>query len=83
MSDSNTSSTIRGGMALDSIALPHDLVVMLGKEAKAHRKSIPEYLRQWLEDQADGREADAVMKRVRAGKEKLVLADDVYARLGI
>jgi predicted DNA-binding protein len=83
MSDSNTASTIRGGAPLDSIALPHDLVVMLGKEAKARRKSVPELVRQWLEDQADGRRATEVLKRIQSGKEKTYPSEEVWARHGI
>jgi predicted DNA-binding protein len=85
MSDTNTNtnpqSAIAGG--LDNIALPHDVVKMLHREARLSRKSVTEAIRQWLQDQADGREAAKVLKRIQEGKEKLHPAKEVYARLGL
>ncbi len=56
---------------------------MLEKEARSRRKSVTRYIAEWLEDQADYRAAERVMKRVREGKEKLIPAEEVYKRLGI
>jgi hypothetical protein len=42
---------------------------------------VPEFLMQWLEDQADAREATAVMQRIEAGKEKVLPWDQVRNRL--
>lgn len=66
-----------------SIELPTEVAQQLQAEAKRSRKSVAEYLAQWLEDQADGREATKIMKRVKDGKETASPADEVYARLGI
>ena len=65
------------------IALPHEVANKLRVEAKKSRLSVAEFLMQWLEDQADGREAAEIMKRIESGKEKTIPAEEVWARLGI
>lgn len=70
-------------LATESIQLPSDLASRLKAEAERNRLSIPELLMQWVQDQADGREAVATMKRIKSGKEKVSPAADVWARLGI
>ena len=65
------------------IALPLKVANMLRAEAKKSRLSVAEFLMQWLEDQADGREAAAILKRIESGKEKTIPAEEVWARLGI
>ena len=66
-----------------SVELPADVVGMLKKEAKAHRRPIASVLREWLEDQIDAREAARRWKDIESGKTKTVPADEVYRRLGI
>lgn len=69
--------------ATQTIELPEELAAMLQAEARRSRKTIAQYVAQWLEDQADGREAAKRLKRIQDGKDKLVPAAEVYARLGI
>lgn len=66
-----------------SIELPAGLFSALEKESKRKRKSVARVLADFLEDQEDYRAAEAVMKRVREGKEKLIPAEEVYKRLGL
>ena len=66
-----------------SVELPADVVGMLKKEAKSHRRPIASVLREWLEDQIDAREAARRWKDIESGKTKTVPADEVYRRLGI
>ena len=66
-----------------ALELPADLVSMLEKEARAHRKTIAVYMREWLQDQADAREATRRWKDIDSGKTKTVPAEEVYNRLGI
>jgi predicted DNA-binding protein len=66
-----------------SLELPSGLFAALEKESKRKRKSVVRVLADFLEDQADYRAAEAVMKRVREGKEKLIPAEEVYKRLGL
>jgi predicted DNA-binding protein len=75
-------------VALDSqstrtIELPAEVAALLQNEARRSRKSIAECIMQWLEDQADGREAARISKRIKAGKEKVYPAKEVWARHGI
>lgn len=63
--------------------LPPELLEAIAREAKAQRRSPEGMVRQWLEDMHDGRRADAVMKRVHAGKTKVHDAEDVFKSLGI
>jgi predicted DNA-binding protein len=70
-------------IATQTIELPAQVAVMLKSEAQRSKKSIAQYLAQWLEDQADGREAAKIMQRIKEGKEKVYPADDVWARHGI
>lgn len=82
--DNAPSNTLRSqGVGTSALDLPLDVIGMLKKEAKAHRKSIAAYMREWLEDQADAREAARIIKRIDAGKEKLIPAEEVYKKLGI
>lgn len=69
--------------ATKTIELPENIASMLQAEAKRSRKSIAQYVAQWLQDQADGREAARVMQRIKEGKEKAISAEEVYAQLGI
>ena len=71
----------QGGTA--ALELPADLVSMLEKEAKVRRKTIAKVVREWLEDQADARDATRIMKRIEEGKERLIPAEEVYKKLGI
>lgn len=66
-----------------TIELPADLYAALEKEGRRRRKPIAKLLAQMLEDQADHRAAEAVMKRVRAGAEKTHSAEEVVRRLGL
>lgn len=65
----------------ESIQLPQAVADKLRAEAKKSRLSVPEFLMQWLEDQADARESAAVMKRIGAGKEKALPWNEVRKRL--
>ena len=69
--------------ATKTIELPEELVAMLQAEAKRSRKTIAQYVAQWLEDQQDGREAMRRWKLIKSGKTKVIPAEEVYARLGI
>lgn len=66
-----------------SLELPAGLFAALEKESKRKRKSVARMLAELLEDQADYRAAEAVMKRVRAGTEKMIPAEEVYKSLGL
>jgi len=77
------STLVLGNQPIQTIELPVEVADMLKSEAKRNRKSIAEFIMQWLEDQIDGREAAKRMKRVKEGKSKLIPAEEVYARLGI
>lgn len=65
-------------IATETIELPAKVAVMLKSEAQRNKKSTAQYLTQWLEDQADGREAVKVMNRIKEGKEKVYPADEVW-----
>jgi predicted DNA-binding protein len=67
-------------IATKTIELPEELAAMLQAEAKRSRKTIAQYVAQWLEDQQDGREAAKVIKRIKEGKEKVYPAAEVWAR---
>ena len=71
------------GAGTVSVDLPKDLANMLQKQARAHRKPVAAYLREWLEDQADAREATRRWKDIQSGKTKTIPAEEVYKRLGI
>lgn len=66
-----------------TIELPSEVAQLLKAEAKQNKLSVAEFIMQWLEDQADGREAQRRMKLLKAGKTKAIAASEVYARLGI
>jgi hypothetical protein len=66
-----------------TIELPSEVAAMLKNEARRSRKSVAEFLMQWLEDQADGREAAKRLKLIKQGKTKASPAAEVYAKLGI
>jgi hypothetical protein len=84
MSDTNSHFPNHAfGVELDSLPLPADLVHQLNKEAKVSKKTVTELIRQWLEDQSDGREAAKRSKLMKAGKTKAIPAADVYAKLGL
>ena len=51
--------------------------------SRAQRKPVAELIREWLEDQADGREAERRWKALKSGKTEAIPADEVYKRLGI
>ena len=65
------------------VELPSEVAGLLKAEAKKSRKSVAEFVMQWLEDQADGREAAKRMQDLKAGKTKAMPAEEVFARLGI
>ena len=65
------------------VELPVEVVAMLKAEARAHRKSIAQVMMDWLEEQADIREATKRLKDLKSGKTKAIPAEEVYARLGI
>ena len=44
--------------------------------SRAHRKPVAELIREWLEDQADGREAERRWKALKSGKTEAIPADD-------
>lgn len=66
-----------------TLELPAGLFAALEKESKRTRKSVAGVLAKFLEDQEDYRAAEAVMKRVRAGTEKMIPAEEVYKSLGM
>ena len=65
------------------IALPLKVANMLRAEAKKSRLSVAEFLMQWLEDQADGREAEKRWKSLKQGKTKAIPAAEVFGELGL
>ena len=67
----------------ESIELPAEIAAMLKAEARRRRISIATIIADWLQDQADAREADRRWKSLQNGKTKAVPAEDVYKRLGI
>jgi len=67
----------------ESIELPVEIAAMLKAEARRSRKSIAAIIANWLQDQADAREAERRWKSLRSGKTKAVAPEDVYKRLGI
>lgn len=69
--------------AVASIELPARTAQMLQAEAKRARKPIGKLVLEWLEDQAEEREAAKVVKRIKEGKEKMIPAAEVYAKLGL
>ena len=69
--------------ATRSIELPSEVADMLQAEAKRSHKSVGEFIAQWLEDQADGRDAAKRWKSLESGKTKAIPAAEVYAKLGI
>ena len=83
MNASSPAERSRLGGGLETIELPAALVKLLKAEARRNRKSVAATIADWLEDQADGREATRIMKRIAAGKERAIPAEEVYARLGI
>lgn len=66
-----------------SIELPVALLHSLEKEGRRRHKTVAAVIAQMMQDREDFVAAEKVMKRVREGKEKLVPATEVYARLGI
>lgn len=68
---------------LASIELPARTVERLQAEAKRARKPIAKFVLEWLDDQAEEREAAKVIKRIKEGKEKMIPAAEVYAKLGL
>lgn len=66
-----------------TIELPIEVADQLQAEAKRNRKTVAEYVAQWLEDQADGREAAKRLKAIESGKTKAIPAAEVYARHAI
>lgn len=66
-----------------SIELPSDVAQLLKDQARRNRKSIAAIIAEWLQDQADAREADRRWKSLQSGKTKAVTSDQVYQRLGI
>jgi predicted DNA-binding protein len=76
-------STDNGLLLQGGGVLSPELLAAIQREAKASRRSPERMVREWLEDAADYREAVAVMKRVRDGKEQVHDAEDVYKRLGL
>ncbi len=66
-----------------AVELPEDVATLLQAEAKRSKKSLAEFVMQWLDDQADGREAQRRMSRIKSGKSKPIPAAQVYADLGI
>ena len=68
-----------------ALELPADLVSMLEKEARAHRKTIPVYMREWLEERAEARAAERALRaaqKVNKGKPTIAAAD-LYRECGI
>ena len=66
-----------------SIELPSDVAKLLKDQARRNRKSIAETIADWLQDQADAREAERRWKSLQSGKTKAVPAEKVYERLGL
>lgn len=66
-----------------SIELPSDVAKLLKNQARRNRKSIAETIADWLQDQADAREAERRWKSLQSGKTKAVPAEKVYERLGL
>ena len=72
--------TLASPKSTEFVELPVEVAGLLKAEAKRNRKSIAELMMQWLEDQADGREAARRLKDLKTGKTKAIPAEDVYAR---
>lgn len=66
-----------------TLELPLGVVSMLQTEAKRSRKPLDRFLVELLQDKAEERAAAAVLKRIKEGKEKLIPAEEVYAKLGL
>ena len=67
----------------EAIQLPQEVAAKLKAEAKKSRLSVPEFIMQWLEEQADIREATKRLHDLKSGKTKAIPAEEVYARLGL
>lgn len=76
------SSQIHGDETV-TIEIPAGLYAALEKEGRRRRQPIPKLLAAMLEDQADHRAAETVMKRVEAGTEKTHSIEEVSQRLGL
>lgn len=59
-----------GNLSMETVTLtlPADVAGMLEKEARAHRKPVAKFIQEWLEDQADAREAQKRLKDIETGK---------------
>ena len=68
---------------LEAIELPVEVVKQLKAEARRGRKSIAAILTEWLQDQADGREAHRRMQDLRLATTQAIPAAQVYKRLEI
>lgn len=77
-----TTSTIQ-----TAVRLPKETVLRLERLSKSTGRTKAFYIREaleaHLEDLEDIYEADKIMKRVRAGKEKIYTADEVRKELGL
>jgi predicted DNA-binding protein len=71
----------RHTMKTIAIELPEEVATLLQAEVKRSKKSMAEYVMQWLEDQADIREANAMMERIKSGKEKTTPWSEARKRL--
>ena len=83
MNASSPSEFSQLSTGLEAIEIPVNLAKMLKAEARRRRKSVAAVIAGWLEDQADAREASRIMRRIAAGRERVIPAEEVYARLGI
>ena len=61
--------------------LPETLAGVLQREAKARKKTMPEIVTEWLQNEADEREADKLLTRIKAGKEKTATWSQARKRL--
>jgi len=75
--------TLSNPQSTEFVELPAEVAGLLKAEAKRSRKTVAAFVMQWLEDQADGREAARRMQDLKSGKTKAIPAEEVYARLGI
>jgi len=69
----------------ETIELPADVVVMLKAEARAHRKPIATYMKEWLVGQAELRAEEKALRaaiKVNKGKPSIA-AEDLYRECGI
>lgn len=66
-----------------SIELPENIAAMLQEEARLRKKPVAALILEWLENQADEREAAKRLRRIDEGTVTPLPAAQVYERLGL